>query len=59
MPRPPSESQAARRRMPLRHKLMLALACEVLVAGFAQAGQSSRRAAIVIEVPALAHHVIT
>lgn len=59
MPRPPSESHTARRRMPLRHKLMLALACEVLVAGFAQAGQSSRRAAIVIEVPALAHHVIT
>lgn len=59
MPRPPSESHPARRRMPLRHKLMLALACEILVAGFAQAGQSSRRAAIVIEVPDVAHHVIT
>lgn len=59
MPRPPIEFHPIRGRMPLRHKLMLALACEILVAGFAQAGQSSRRAAIVIEVPALAHHVIT
>lgn len=48
----------ARRAMPLRHKLMLALACEVLLIGFQQADRRPRQTGILIEVPALAHHRI-
>ena len=45
--------------MPLRHKLMLALACGILLIGFQHAEPGSRRAGIIIEVPAVLHHVIT
>jgi hypothetical protein len=44
--------------MPLRHKLMLALACEILFVGFQQADLRSRQTGILIEVPAVAHHRI-
>ncbi|MCJ2035815.1 hypothetical protein [Methylobacterium sp. J-068] len=52
-------SRPTRRAMPLRHKLMLVLACEVLLLGFQRADLTPRRAGILIEAPALAHHVIT
>jgi hypothetical protein len=54
------QTKPVRRAMPLRHKLMLALACEVLLIGFQRADLSPRRAAgILIEAPAVDHHVIT
>jgi hypothetical protein len=44
--------------MPLRHKLMLALACEILLVGFRQADRGPARAGILIESPVLPHHAI-
>lgn len=54
----PPDSRPARRKMPLRHKLMLALACEILLVGFQQADLRSRQTGILIEVPDMAHHRI-
>lgn len=48
-----------RRPMPLRHKLMLALACEIVLLGLRQAHLDPRHAGIVIEIPDHAHHVVT
>ena len=58
MPLPPRATTPAPRRMPLRHKLMLALACEILLVGFRQADVSPARAGILIESPILPHHAI-
>lgn len=46
-------------RMPFRHKLMLALACELVLLGFGQAHRNAHRAGILIEIPDQAHHVVT
>ncbi|KQP41223.1 hypothetical protein ASF49_17780 [Methylobacterium sp. Leaf104] len=58
MPHPIAQPNPARRRMPLRHKLMLALACEILLVGFRQADFVASRAGILIESPILPHHAI-
>jgi hypothetical protein len=58
MPMPPRATTPAPRRMPLRHKLMLALACEILLVGFRQADRGPARAGILIESPVLPHHAI-
>lgn len=56
----PKVSQAGRRtRMPFRHKLMLVLACEIVLVGFNQAGRNPHHVGILIEVPDQAHHVVT
>ena len=49
----------ARRRMPVRHKLMLLLAVELVVVGFQQAERKPYRPGVAIEVPAQSGHVIT
>lgn len=63
LPAPPaliaSAASPARRAMPLRHKLMLALALEILVLGFRQAEPNAARSGILIESPLLPHHIIT
>jgi hypothetical protein len=56
---PNPEPKPARRTMPLRHKLMLALACEILLVGFRQVDLTPRQTGILIEAPAMPHHVIT
>lgn len=48
----------ARRAIPLRHKLMLLAAFEILVVGFTQAGMKPYRPGVTVEVPAHAGHVI-
>ncbi|MGY2047010.1 hypothetical protein [Methylobacterium sp. JK268] len=52
-PHPPRQAppKPARRGMPRRHKLMLALAAEVLLAGSARARQTFREPAVLIEDP--------
>lgn len=48
------------RTMPRRHRLMLLLAFEILVLGFAQAAvQPVRRPGITIEMSVMPHHVVT
>ncbi len=45
--------------MPVRHKLMLLLAVELVVVGFQQAERKPYRPGVAIEVPAQSGHVIT
>lgn len=47
-----------RRPMPLRHKIMLFVAFEILVAGFTQAEIYPYRPGVSVELPAHPDHVI-
>jgi hypothetical protein len=44
--------------MPLRHKLMLLAAFEILVAGLTQALLHPNRPGVAVEIPAHPHHAI-
>lgn len=57
-PSHPTDLPRRRRPMPLRHKLMLALACEIVLLGFRQADLNPHHVGIVIEEPAHAHHAV-
>ncbi len=48
----------AGRRMPLRHKLMLLLAVEILAVGFRQAEANRQHKGILVETPAHAGNAI-
>ncbi|AWN42420.1 hypothetical protein [Methylobacterium durans] len=61
--RAPSEARpemaAGRRALSRRHKLMLLLAFETLVFGFAQAERHPKRPGILIEMSVTPNHVVT
>ncbi|WP_082494686.1 MULTISPECIES: hypothetical protein [unclassified Methylobacterium] len=56
----PSHAVAPRPRRPLRlrHKLMLLVAFEILVAGFTQAGMKPYRPGVAVELPGNPDHEI-
>ncbi len=58
MPARSPNPAAAHRPMPLRHKLMLALALEIVVLGFRQADLNPHHAGVAVEEPAQAHHAV-
>jgi len=55
----PAKAASERPPMPRRHKLMLLLAFEILVFGFAQAEQRYSRPGITIEMSITPNHVVT
>lgn len=54
----PRVASPARRPVPLRHKVMLLLAVEILVTGFTQARLNPYRPGILVETPAKSGHAI-
>ena len=60
---PPAAETAApvrgRKKLPRKHRLMLLAAFEVLVFGFAQAGDHPPRRGILIEMSVRPGHVVT